>query len=148
MCIRDSSIHSYHRFMWENFFSQVDIAPEQVHIPRGDVPRDAVARACAAYEDAIQQAGGIDFQLLGIGRTGHIGFNEPGSGPQSRTRLITLDTITRRDAAGDFLGEDNVPREAITMGIATILGAREIAILATGEHKADIVRRAVEGPVD
>ncbi len=86
--------------------------------------------------------------MLGIGKTGHIGFNEPGSGARSRTRLITLDTITRRDAAADFFGEDNVPREAITMGVATILAAREIAILATGEHKADIVRRAVEGEVD
>src|SRR5678815_4790235 len=112
------SIHSYHRFMWENFFSQVDIAPEQVHIPRGDVPRDAVARACAAYEDAIRQAGGIDFQLLGIGKTGHIGFNEPGSDRETQTRLVTLDSITRKDAASDFFGEDNVPREAVTMGVA------------------------------
>ena len=100
------------------------------------------------YEAAIAAVGGIDFQLLGIGKTGHIGFNEPGSGEQSRTRLVHLDTITRRDAAADFFGEDNVPREAITMGIATILGAREIAIIATGEHKARIVRRAVEGDVD
>ncbi|MFO0072284.1 MAG: PIG-L family deacetylase, partial [Gemmatimonas sp.] len=92
--------------------------------------------------------GGIDFQLLGIGKTGHIGFNEPGSGEQSHTRLVHLDSITRRDAAADFFGEENVPREAITMGIATIMGAREIAILATGEHKAGIVRRAVEGEID
>ena len=142
------SIHSYHRFMWENFFSQVDIAPERVHIPRGDVPRDAVARACATYEDAIRQAGGIDFQLLGIGKTGHIGFNEPGSDRETQTRLVTLDSITRKDAAADFFGEDNVPREAVTMGVATILESREIAILATGEHKAGIVRRTVEGTVD
>ncbi|MEW5918350.1 MAG: PIG-L family deacetylase, partial [Gemmatimonadota bacterium] len=100
------------------------------------------------YEAAIRAAGGIDIQILGIGKTGHIGFNEPGSGLTSRTRLVTLDTITRRDAAADFFGEENVPREAITMGIATILEAREIAILATGEHKAEIVRRAVEGEVD
>jgi glucosamine-6-phosphate deaminase len=91
---------------------------------------------------------GVDLQILGIGKTGHIGFNEPGSGASSRTRLVTLDTITRRDAAADFFGEENVPREAVTMGVATILGAREIAILATGEHKALIVRRAVEGDVD
>ena len=146
--VEPASIHSYHRFMWENLFSHVDVDSRNVHIPDGTLSRDEVPAFCNSYEAAIQQAGGIDFQLLGIGRTGHIGFNEPGSGPQSRTRLITLDTITRRDAAGDFFGEDNVPREAITMGIATILGAREIAILATGEHKADIVRRAVEGPVD
>jgi glucosamine-6-phosphate deaminase len=142
------SIHSYHRFMWENLFSQVDIDPALVHIPDGQVSRDGIAAACEAYEAAIRAAGGIDFQLLGIGKTGHIGFNEPGSGLRSRTRLVTLDTITRRDAAADFFGEENVPREAVTMGIATILEAREIAILATGEHKADIVRRAVEGEVD
>ena len=104
--------------------------------------------ACRAYEDAIVAAGGIDFQLLGIGKTGHIGFNEPGSGEASRTRLIHLDPVTRRDASADFFGEENVPREAITMGIATILAAREIAILATGEHKSGIVRRAVEGEID
>ncbi len=140
--------HSYHRFMWEQLFSHVDIDPANVHIPRGDEERTNVQVACAAYEQAIQRAGGIDLQILGIGKTGHIGFNEPGSGVHSRTRLVTLDTITRRDAAADFFGEENVPREAITMGVATILGAREIAILATGEHKAAIVQRAVEGEID
>jgi glucosamine-6-phosphate deaminase len=134
--------------MWENLFSQVDIDPANVHLPDGRLPREQVAGHCAAYETAIQAAGGIDLQLLGIGKTGHIGFNEPGSGARSRTRLVILDTITRRDAAADFFGEDNVPREAITMGVATILEVREIAILATGEHKAEIVRRAVEGEVD
>jgi glucosamine-6-phosphate deaminase len=142
------SPHAYHRFMWENFFSQLDIARENVHIPRGDVRRDQVEEECRRYEEAIRAAGGIDLQLLGIGRTGHIGFNEPGSGLESRTRLITLDLVTRKDAAADFFGEDNVPREAVTMGVGTILDAREIVILATGEHKAHIVRRAVEGEVD
>jgi len=142
------SVHSYHRFMWENLFSQLDIAPQNVHIPRGDFGRQEVETECRRYEDAIRAAGGIDLQLLGIGRTGHIGFNEPGSGVESRTRVVTLDLVTRKDAAADFFGEDNVPREAITMGVATILEAREIVILATGEHKADIVRRAVEGDVD
>ena len=142
------SIHSYHRFMWENLFSHVDIDPTCVHIPPGDVPRDKVADAARAYEKAIADAGGIDFQILGIGKTGHIGFNEPGSGADSRTRLVTLDAVTRKDAAADFFGEDYVPREAITMGVATILDAREIAIIATGEHKASIVERAVEGDVD
>src|SRR3989475_5280418 len=85
--------------------------------------------------------------MLGIGKSGHIGFNEPGSSPDERTRLVTLDTVTRRDAAADFFGEDNVPREAITLGVSTILEAREIALIATGEHKAEIVRRAVEGDV-
>ncbi len=139
------SPRSYRRYMWENFFDEVNIPPDQVHIPAGDTPRERLADACAAYERAIADAGGIDFQLLGIGQSGHIGFNEPGSAADSRTRLVTLDMLTRRTAAADFFGEDNVPREAITMGVATILEAREIALVATGEHKAAIVRRAVEG---
>jgi glucosamine-6-phosphate deaminase len=142
------SIHSYHRFMWENLFSHVDIDPARVHIPPGDIRREKVGEAARAYEAAVAAAGGIDFQILGIGKTGHIGFNEPGSGADSRTRLVTLDAVTRKDAAADFFGEDFVPREAITMGVATILDAREIAIIATGEHKAAIVERAVEGEVD
>jgi glucosamine-6-phosphate deaminase len=142
------SIHSYHRFMWENLFSQVDIDPKNVHLPPGDVPRDKAEEAGDKYESAIRKAGGIDFQILGIGKTGHIGFNEPGSGAESRTRLVHLDAITRADAAADFFGEEYVPREAITMGIATIMEAREIAILATGEHKANVVKRAVEGEID
>jgi glucosamine-6-phosphate deaminase len=142
------SIHSYHRFMWENLFSHVDIDPARVHIPPGEIRREKVGEAARAYEAAIAAAGGIDFQILGIGKTGHIGFNEPGSGADSRTRLVTLDAVTRKDAAADFFGEDFVPREAITMGVATILDAREIAIIATGEHKAAIVERAVEGDVD
>jgi len=141
------SVHSYHRYMWENLFAHLDIEPGNVHIPRGDLPREAIAAHVQAYEAAIVTAGGIDFQILGIGKTGHIGFNEPGSGAESRTRLVTLDMVTRRDAAADFFGEDNVPRQALTMGVASILDAREIAILATGEHKAAIVRRAVEGDV-
>jgi glucosamine-6-phosphate deaminase len=141
------SIHSYHRFMRENLFEHIDIRPENVHIPRGDIPRTDVDRHCRDYEAAIERAGGIDFQILGIGKTGHIGFNEPGSGRESRTRLVHLDTITRKDAAADFFGEENVPREAITMGVATIMAAREIALIATGEHKADIVRRSVEGDI-
>jgi glucosamine-6-phosphate deaminase len=142
------SIHSYHRFMWENLFSHVDVDPANVHIPDGTVARDQVDDYCTRYERLIADSGGIDFQILGIGKTGHIGFNEPGSGADSRTRLITLDTVTWRDAAADFFGEEYVPREAITMGVATIMDAREIVILATGEHKASIVRRAVEGEMD
>ncbi len=141
------SPHSFRRYMWENFFSEVTVAPEHVHIPDGGVPRERLAQACAAYEQAIADAGGIDFQLLGIGKSGHIGFNEPGSPPDSRTRQVTLDNVTRKDAAADFFGEDNVPHEAVTMGVATILEAREIALIATGEHKAAIVQRAVEGEV-
>ena len=143
--VAPDDIHSYHRYMWENLFSHINIPRDNVHIPRGDVPRDEIDAECARYEQAIRDAGGVDLQLLGIGKTGHIGFNEPGSGADSRTRIVTLDTITRRDAAADFFGEENVPTEAVTMGVATILAAREIALVATGEHKAAIVRRAVEG---
>ncbi len=146
--MRPDSIHSYHRYMWENLFSHINIRRENVHIPSGDLSREEVDEQCIAYEQAIRDAGGIDLQLLGIGKTGHIGFNEPGSGIESRTRRIALDTVTRRDAAADFFGEDNVPTEAITMGVATIMDAREIALVATGEHKSEIVRRAVEGEPD
>jgi glucosamine-6-phosphate deaminase len=146
--MRPDSIHSYNRYMWENLFDEINVRPENVHVPRGDVPRDKVAAETHAYEQAIRDSGGIDIQILGIGKTGHIGFNEPGSGIESRTRLIALDTVTRRDAAADFFGEDNVPTEAITMGVATIMEAREIALIATGEHKSVIIRRAVEEEPD
>jgi glucosamine-6-phosphate deaminase len=141
------SIHSYRRYMMENLFEHVNIDPANIHIPSGAVDRGNLRRHCEEYEAAIQAAGGIDFQILGIGRSGHIGFNEPGSSRDSRTGLITLDTVTRRDAAADFFGEPNVPLEAITMGIATILESQRIALIATGEHKARIVKRAVEGEV-
>jgi glucosamine-6-phosphate deaminase len=142
------SLHSYHRFMREHLFEDVNIKPQNVHIPRGNLPRAEIEAHCLAFERAIQEAGGIDFQLLGIGQTGHVGFNEPGSSAASRTRLVVLDTMTRRTAAGDFFGTENVPIEAITLGVATILEAKEIALVAMGEHKADIVRRAVEGDID
>ena len=142
------SLHSYHRFMWENFFEHVNIAPGNVHIPRGDIARGKIEAHAAEYECAITEAGGVDFQILGIGQTGHIGFNEPGSSAASRTRLVMLDSITRRVAAADFFGAENVPTEAITMGVGTIMESREIALVATGEHKAEIVRRAVEGDMD
>ncbi len=142
--MRPDSLHSYRRFMEENFFQYVNVPAENVHVPDGTVARSDLAAYCEESEREIADAGGIDYLILGIGRSGHIGFNEPGSSRESRTRLITLDTITRKDAASDFFGEANVPTEAITMGIATILDAREVALIATGEHKAPIVRRAVE----
>ncbi|MCC2546476.1 glucosamine-6-phosphate deaminase [Hymenobacter sp. BT175] len=143
------SLQSYVRFMHEYLFDHVDILPENIHIPDGTLPQEQVAEFCRQYEEQIRQAGGIDLQLLGIGRTGHIGFNEPGSGAQSRTRLITLDHITRTDAASDFYGEENVPRRALTMGVGTILEAHRIVLLAWGEGKAAVVKRMVEGePTD
>ncbi len=142
-----AALQSYHRFMWEYLFEHVDIPHANVHIPDGTLTHDKLAKFCGEYERQIREAGGIDLQILGIGRTGHIGFNEPGSPKASRTRLITLDKVTRLDAASDFFGEWNVPRRAITMGVGTILDARKIVLLAFGEAKARILREAVEGPV-
>jgi glucosamine-6-phosphate deaminase len=138
---------SYHRFMREHLFDHVDIPEKQIHIPDGAIPRGDVAAACERYERQIAEAGGIDLQILGIGRTGHIGFNEPGSSRRSVTRLIHLDRVTRLDAIKDFQSEELVPRIAITMGVKTILQARRIVIMAFGEHKASIVARAVEGDI-
>ena len=140
-------LQSYLRFMREHLFDLVDIDPANVHIPDGTLPLEQVGPFCEKYEATIAQIGGIDIQILGIGRTGHIGFNEPGSGRDSRTRLITLDHVTRIDAASDFFGEENVPRRAITMGVGTILDARKVIMLAFGEHKASIVAQAVEGAI-
>jgi glucosamine-6-phosphate deaminase len=142
-----SDPRSYRHFMNERLFRHLDIPLDRTYVPDGLVPRHAVAAHCREFEERIAAVGGIDFQLLGIGRSGHIGFNEPGSGRGSRTRLVTLDRRTRADAAGDFGGEHLVPRHAITMGVETILSARSIALLAFGEHKAAIVRAAIEGPV-
>ncbi|MCB0374838.1 MAG: glucosamine-6-phosphate deaminase, partial [Sinomicrobium sp.] len=141
------SLQSYVRFMKEHLFDHIDIPEEHIHIPDGTVPKDAIDRYCENYEQQIAEAGGIDLQLLGIGRTGHIVFNEPGSGRDSRTRLITLDHITIMDAASDFFGEENVPKKAITMGIQTILRAKKVLMLAWGENKAPIIRAAVEEDV-
>lgn len=140
-------LQSYVRFMQEHLFRHVDIDPSNIHVPDGTVDREGVDAYCDGYERSIREAGGIDVQLLGIGRTGHIGFNEPGSPRDSRTRLITLDQVTRMDAASDFFGEWNVPSQAITMGVGSILDARKVVLLAFGEHKAAIVREAVEGAV-
>lgn len=138
---------SYYRFMHDQLFDHVDIPAEQIHIPDGTVPLEEVYDYCHHYERQIVEAGGLDLQILGIGRTGHIGFNEPGSSEDSVTRMITLDRVTRQDAAADFMGVANVPRSAITMGVGTILRARRIALMAWGSNKAEIVREAVEGPV-
>ena len=136
---------SYVRFMNENLFSHIDIAPENINIPNGELAREDIEDFCLKYEQKISGFGGIDLQLLGIGRTGHIGFNEPGSAPNSGTRLVTLDDLTRRDASRDFGGVANVPTKAITMGIGTIFKAKEIILMAWNEKKASIVKKAVEG---
>src|SRR5436305_6324273 len=133
--------------MYETVFNHVNIPAKNIHIPDGLTSLEEVEDYCARYEQLIRRAGGIDLQILGIGRTGHVGFNEPGSTRHSRTRLVTLDPVTRRDAASGFFGEDNVPQQALTMGVGTILEARRVVIMAFGEHKAATVQRAVEGPI-
>ncbi|MSR57909.1 MAG: glucosamine-6-phosphate deaminase [Planctomycetaceae bacterium] len=142
-----TSIHSYNRWMRANFFDHVNIPEQSINIPRGDIPPEEVDAFCESYEQAIERAGGIQLQLLGIGRTGHIGFNEPGSWRNSRTRMVQLDPQTRADAASSFFGDENVPLQAITMGVETILAAKEIVIIALGEHKAAIVRKTIEGEI-
>lgn len=146
--MKPEELQSYRRFMDEYLFDHIDIPRENTHVPNGTVARDQLAASCEEYERQIAAAGGIDIQLLGVGKTGHIGFNEPGSPKDSRTRLITLDRVTRMDAASDFFGERHVPRHALTMGVGTIMEARRIFLLAFGEHKAAIIRRAVEGEIN
>lgn len=141
------NLHSYYSFMHENLFDYVDIPAKNIHIPSGELNKDDIHQFCIDYEKKIKDAGGLDFQLLGIGRTGHIGFNEPGSHVNSGTRIITLDHITRVDAAPSFQGIDNVPTKAITMGIASVSKARRIVLLAWGQHKADIIRETIEGEI-
>ncbi|MDR9455784.1 MAG: glucosamine-6-phosphate deaminase [Salegentibacter sp.] len=138
---------SYVRFMDENLFNHIDIKRENIHIPDGTLAKEDVANYCIEYENKIGELGGLDLQVLGIGRTGHIGFNEPGSAPNSGTRLVTLDDLTRRDASRDFGGKENVPTKAITMGIGTIFKAREIILMAWSRKKAPIIRKAVEGEI-
>lgn len=138
---------SYARFMAEQIFDHIDIPKTNINIPSGTVPGDQVFTHCREYEEKIEAVGGIDLQILGIGRTGHIGFNEPGSSRDSLTRRITLDRVTRQDAASDFRGEQNVPHFAITMGVGTILRAKKLVLMAWGENKATMVAKAVEGPM-
>jgi len=141
-----TSPHSYHSFMQGHLFRHVNC--RRWFVPNGQAGSDAqIAETCREYEAQIAEAGGIDLQLLGIGRTGHIGFNEPGSLPDSRTRLVSLASQTREDAAESFGGLENVPHQAVSMGIGTILEAREIALMASGTAKAQIVRAAWTGSV-
>ncbi|MEL7088166.1 MAG: 6-phosphogluconolactonase, partial [Planctomycetota bacterium] len=145
--MQPNELQSYVRFMNEHLFDHIDIEPENVNIPDGTLAVEEIPHYCAAYEQAIEDAGGIDLQVLGIGRTGHIGFNEPGSSRDSRTRSIWLDRLTRLDAASDFFGIENVPQRAITMGVGTILAAKRLVMMGFGEGKAPILARAIEGEV-
>ena len=142
-----NSVHSYHYFMHQHLFNHIDINPENINIPCGTIPLNELHQYCIDYDLKIKEYGGLDFQLLGIGRTGHIGFNEPGSHYNSGTRSITLDHVTREDAAPSFLGIDNVPKKAITMGIGTVKKAKRIVLLAWGHNKASILKETIEGEI-
>lgn len=143
--MKADDIHSYHYFMDENLFSKINIKPENVHVPDGDC--DDVDAMCAEYEAAIADAGGIDIQLLGIGRNGHIGFNEPGEWlyPDTHKTALTADTM---DANARFF-EDGaaIPDAAVTMGMGTILRARKIVIAASGKSKRDAVLGVLSGRI-
>jgi glucosamine-6-phosphate deaminase len=145
--MKPDAVQSYVTFMNENLFDHVDIDKSKVHIPDGTLAQDDVAAFCLDYEKQLSELGGLRPAIIGIGRTGHIGFNEPGSAPNSGTRLVTLDDLTRRDASRDFGGKQNVPTKAITMGVGTIFKAREIILMAWSAKKAPIVRKAVEGEI-
>jgi glucosamine-6-phosphate deaminase len=144
--------HSYRSYMHRHLFAHVDIAANRAHLLDGTVPEAAASEHAAQFDRWIVQAGGIDLQLLGIGRNGHIGFNEPESVPLEKalalpTRLVELHPVTRAAAAHEFGAESKVPRRAFTMGVAQILAARSILMLAFGEAKAEVVRRALDGPI-
>ena len=139
--------NSYHNFMKENLFDHIDIPKENINIPSGDISEKDITKFCSNYEKKIEKYGGIDIQLLGIGRTGHIGFNEPGSHFNSTTRLITLDHTTRFDASKSFNGIENVPSKAITMGIRTIFNSKRIIMMAWGIQKGLIVKKSVENNI-
>jgi len=143
--MQPTSVQSYVHFMNENLFNHINIDKNNIHIPNGALKEEQIQAFCLEYEQKINKLGGLDLQILGIGRTGHIGFNEPGSAPNSGTRLVTLDELTRSDAARDFGGKANVPTKAITMGIGTIFKAKAIILMAWSAKKAPIVRKAVEG---
>ncbi len=145
--MQPDSIHSYVRFMNEYLFDHLDIKKENIHIPDGSLKKDEVRSFCEHYEQKIKSFGGLDIQILGIGRTGHIGFNEPGSTITSKTRMVRLDRVTRLDAASDFFGHENVPTKALTMGVGSIMDAKRIILMAWGEGKSDIIRQAVEGEI-
>jgi len=145
--IEKDALQSYNRFMHTHLFDHIDIDPKNIHIPNGETPKENIKAHCLEYEHMIEDAGGIDLQVLGIGNNGHIGFNEPGSSILSRTRLVTLDTSTRIANSHEFPNISEVPRLAITMGISTILKAKRILLMAWGPAKTAVVQKSVEDNV-
>ncbi len=141
-------MQSHYRFLRENLLKHINVPADQAHGLPGNLVEDHVDEWCNSYEEMIQDAGGLDLVLLRIGRSGHIAFNEPGSSRSDRTRKVILDSITRKDAASHFFGDEHVPRQGLTVGVGTILDSREIVLMATGEGKAEIIRRAVEDSIN
>jgi glucosamine-6-phosphate deaminase len=144
--LRSNHPQSFHHFMQQNFFAHVNLTPANIHIPDGGI-RGNYSQYCASYENRIRESGGIDLQILGIGRNGHIGFNEPTSSLGSRTRLKVLSRETIEDNRRFFAAEEEIPQCAITMGIGTILEAKRVLLLASGSSKAGAIARAIEGPL-
>ena len=142
--IDKNALQSYHRFMRVNLFDHIDIDQANCHIPSGEWPKDKVKEYCARYEQLIENAGGIDLQILGIGINGHIGFNEPGSSVYSKTRLVTLENSTRLANSYEFVNISQVPRLAVTTGISTIMKAKKILLMAWGQSKAPVVKSSME----
>lgn len=138
------AMQSYHHFMHRYLFNHVDMDPANIHLPDGELSKEEIKKHCLEYERMIEEAGGIDLQILGIGNNGHIGFNEPGSGLYSKTRMVTLDTSTRLANAYEFANISEVPRLAITVGISTIMKARQIVLMAWGPGKAPVIQKACE----
>ena len=143
--MKKNDLNSYNYYMHYHFFDHIDIPKENIHIPDGELSKDQVTNFCADYEAKIKHYGGIDVQILGIGRVGHIGFNEPPAPLKSKTRIVYLNKVTRLDASRSFGGLQNVPKSAITMGIETIMKARKIFVMAWSESKQLIVQRVLEG---
>jgi len=145
--IENDAWQSYNSYMHRHLFDHIDIERNNIHIPNGELPKESIKQHCADYEQKIEEVGGIDLQILGIGNNGHIGFNEPGSSIYSRTRLINLENSTRLANAYEFANISQVPRLAITMGISTIMKAKKVILLAWGPAKAPVIRESVEGNV-
>lgn len=145
--MKKSSSHSYHYYMYDNFFQHVDIHEENIFIPDGELKEEDVSEFCKQYELSIRRNNGIDIQVLGLGFNGHIGFNEPGFSQNSLTHKVKLSETTRNAATKHFNSKEEVPKHAISMGIRTILDADQIILMAWGREKAEIVKECIEGHI-